>query len=115
MTSSLIRTFLSAIQPSTPDGFATGINPMAAYSTTPDLSFYNLCGILRIGITGKDTTIQSISFSDNSGKELQGSLTMPEIPAQIHFLPTPDSSRKESASTADKGAHSTPIHPVIFI
>lgn len=65
MTSSLIRTFLSAIQPSTPDGFATGINPMAAYSTTPDLSFYNLCGILRIGITGKDTTIQSISFSDN--------------------------------------------------
>lgn len=87
---------------------------MVAYSTTPDLSFYNLCGILRIGITGKDTTIQSISFSDNSGKELQGYVTMPEIPAQIHFRPTPDPSQKDIRIDCGQGVALDADTPVNF-
>lgn len=89
---------------------------MAAYSTTPDLSFYNLCGILRIGITGKDTTIQSISFSDNIAEKSCRDLSQcQKFLLKYTSFPLPIHLERTSASTADKGAHSTPIHPVIFI
>lgn len=53
------------------DTFGPKDNPMFAYSTTPVLQFRNLCGILRIGVTGTES-LRQVSFTSNSEDDLNG-------------------------------------------
>lgn len=51
-------------------------NPMVAYSTSPDLEFRNICGVVRLSITGSET-LKKISFTSNSGEQMSGYLSIP--------------------------------------
>lgn len=57
------------------DSFSTMTNPMAATSTGSTLAFKNLCGILRLPLTGNSTISQIIVY-DASGMPLAGSATV---------------------------------------
>ena len=51
-------------------------NPMVAYSTTPELSFRNVGGIVRLGITG-DAEIVNITMTSNDDTPLSGTIQIP--------------------------------------
>lgn len=56
--------------------FAMYSNPMVAYSTSTDLEFRNICGVVRLSITGS-ATLRKISFTSNSGEVMSGYLSIP--------------------------------------
>lgn len=51
-------------------------NPMVAYSTSTELEFRNICGVVRLSITGSET-LKKISFTSNSGETMAGYLSVP--------------------------------------
>lgn len=56
--------------------FAMYSNPMVAYSTSTDLEFRNICGVVRLSITGS-ASLRKISFTSNSGEVMSGYLSIP--------------------------------------
>lgn len=75
MSTTRVTAFLPWEQPFATNSFADNINPMVAYSTSTNLSFKNLCGIIRLGITGS-TQLVSAQFTDNTAQNLAGDLTL---------------------------------------
>ena len=57
----LLNLTLPSVQPYKEGTFAEGIFPMVAVSNTDELSFKNLCSVLRISMTG-EVAVQSIKF-----------------------------------------------------
>ena len=55
--------------------FGNGALPMAGKLNGTDISFKNLCGMLRIALTGS-SKVQSITVSDNDGAALCGTATV---------------------------------------
>ena len=53
---------LPSVQPYREGTFAEGVFPMVAVSSTDELSFKNLCSVLRISMTG-EVAVQSIKFT----------------------------------------------------
>lgn len=52
-------------------------NPMAGFGTTTDIRLHNLCGIMKVGVTGgQDCLLTSIAVSDNAGTFLDGYLVL---------------------------------------
>lgn len=56
--------------------FAQYSNSMVAYSTSTELEFRNICGVVRLSITGTQT-LKKLSFSSNSGETMAGYLSVP--------------------------------------
>ncbi|HIR34431.1 MAG TPA: Omp28-related outer membrane protein [Candidatus Coprenecus merdigallinarum] len=65
---------LPSVQEYTPLSFAPGVFPMVARSESTVLEFKNLCGLLKINLTGTET-ISSITFR-SSGQGVSGPATV---------------------------------------
>ncbi len=48
--------------------FGSYENPMAAVSDTTELYFYNLASVLKLGVTGSNVNLKSLSVSGNNGE-----------------------------------------------
>nr|AIF26776.1 putative hydrolase [uncultured bacterium fosmid pJB89E1] len=59
-----------------PDGFASGANPMIGIYQEGDVNFKNLCGVLKLAIKGTQL-VRSISITDSAGSPLWGGVSFP--------------------------------------
>lgn len=60
------------------DSFDPYANHMVAYSTTTDLQFRNIGGVLRLGITGQPKQkIMALTFTANDGSVISGDAVIP--------------------------------------
>lgn len=88
---------LPAVQAFAADGFADGVNPMVAVSSTEKLSFKNLCGILSLKLTGS-ATITSVEITTAADEALWGTGTVDmswtEAPALVMTAAADDEHRK---------------------
>ena len=57
------------------NSFGSGNNPMVAVSSTESLNFKNLCGLLKLNLTGSGT-VKSIVLKTNAEEALWGSATV---------------------------------------
>lgn len=62
----------------TDDNISRYANVMAGYGTSTDITLYNLCGILKVGVTGEaGRSLTSVSICDNSDSYIDGYLALP--------------------------------------
>lgn len=54
------------------NSFSTFSSPMCTYSTDENLSFYNLGGVVKIGLTGNGETLDAVMLNTNSGSKIAG-------------------------------------------
>lgn len=54
------------------NSFPTFSSPMCAYSTDENLSFYNLGGVVKIGLTGNGEMLNAVMLNTNSGSKITG-------------------------------------------
>lgn len=77
----VFRMDVPAVQPYR-DGisFADGVNPAVAVSTDRNLSFYNICGIMRVVLEGNNAQVKTIRLV-TAGETVSGAASIrPEMP-----------------------------------
>ena len=81
ITSSVIRMPLPATQKYAAGSFSVGTNPAVAhftYAGRSELSFKNLCGVLKLQIKGESSVkVSSITLTDKAGASLWGTASIP--------------------------------------
>lgn len=79
LTHDAITFTLPATQTAVAGGFAEGLNPSWAQTTSESmqLQFENICGLLKFSMTGENAAkVKSVTLTDNDGKPLAGALTL---------------------------------------
>ena len=91
-----------------PDSFGSGSFPMVAVTAGTDEKFFafkNICGILKLQITGNET-IRSITFTGNNGEILAGDAT---VCAKYGEIPTIEMTGEGTAIFYDCGKNGVPL------
>lgn len=69
------------------NSFSTFSSPMCTYSTDENLSFYNLGGAVKIGLTGNGETLSAVILNTNSGSKIAGYMCVyePRLPGGYYW------------------------------